>query len=90
MQPEDVAHPALGEVDDAAVDHDVGVRPVEAEQVREAGDGDAEVRPGVAGPVLVQVDAAAAGHRHRGEELRRLEPGAVDDHVDRAPRRRRR
>ena len=61
---------------------DVRVRPVEAEEVREARDGDAEVRAGVAVPLLVQVDAAAAGDLHRREELRRLEAGAVDDHVD--------
>src|SRR5690606_27353921 len=78
----DVPHPALGEVDDAAVDDDVGVRAVEAEQVGEAGHGDAEVGAGLALPVLVQVDAVPPGHLHRGEELRGGEAGPVDDHVD--------
>ncbi len=49
-----------------------------------------EVGARVAVPLLVEVDSAATRHLHRREELRRLEPGAVDDHVDRdAPRRRR-
>ena len=42
---------------------------------------DAEVRAGVAVPLLVQVDAVAALHRHRREELRRLVAGAVEDDV---------
>src|SRR5207245_2025027 len=53
---EDVAHTALGEVDDASVDDDVRVRPVETEEVREPGHRDAEVGAGVAVPMLVQVD----------------------------------
>ena len=45
-------------------------------------DREAEVGPGVAAPLLVEVHPADAGDRHRREELRRLEPGAVDDDVD--------
>ena len=56
--------------------------PVEAEQVREARHGDAQIRAGVATPLFVEVDAVAADDRHRHEELRRLEAGAVDDDVD--------
>ena len=77
-----VAHLALREPDDAAVDDDVRVRPVEHEEVREAGHGDAEVGAGVAVPALVEVDAAAADDLHRREELRRLEAGAVEQHVE--------
>ena len=79
---DDVVGPALREVDDAAVDDDVRVRPVEAEEVREAGHGDAEVGARVAVPALVQVGAAAAGDLHRRQELRGVEARAVDDDVD--------
>ena len=41
-----------------------------------------EIRAGVAAPLLVEVDTAAADDRHRHQELRRLEAGAVDDDVD--------
>src|SRR4029450_5437675 len=79
---EDVAHAALGEVDDAAVDHDVRVWTVQAEQVRESGDRHAEVRARVARPLLVQLDTAAAADLHGRQEPGRLETGAVDDDVD--------
>ena len=77
-----VAHLALGEPDDAAVDDDVRVRPVEHEEVREARHGDAEVGAGVAVPAPVEVDAVAADDLHRRQELRRLEAGAVEEHVE--------
>ena len=41
-----------------------------------------EVGACVAGPPLVEVDAADARDLHRREELRRLEAGAVDEHVE--------
>ena len=37
---------------------------------------DAHVRAGVPVPAGVEVDAAAAYHLHRHQEVRRLEPGA--------------
>ena len=40
-----------------------------------------EVGPGVAVPLLVQVDTVATGDAHRREEARGLEAGAVDDDV---------
>ena len=79
---EDVADAAFREVDDAAVHDDVRVRPVEAEQVREARHRDAEVRPSVAVPLLVQVDAGPTGDLHRRQEGGGLESRAVDEHVD--------
>ena len=82
MRVHHVAHLALREPDDAAVDDDVRVRPVEHEEVREAGHRHAEVGAGVAVPAAVQVDAAAADDLHRREEPRRLEAGAVDQHVE--------
>src|SRR5205085_2191026 len=79
---EDVPHPAFGEVDDASVDHDVRVRTVEAEEVREPRHRHADIRACVALPMFVQVDAVASRDRHRGQEFRGLEPGPVDDDVD--------
>ena len=57
---DEVPHPALGEVDDAAVDHDVGVRSVEAEEVREARDRDAR------GTHARRRSTARAARRRRG------------------------
>ena len=54
----DVVHFALREVDDAAVDDDVGVGAVEHEEVGEVRGDDAQVGTGVAVPLLVQIDAA--------------------------------
>ena len=79
---EDIADPALREVDDAAVDHDVGVRAVEAEQVGKARDRDAEIRPGVTCPLLVQIESVTTRDPHRRQEVRGLITGAVDDDVD--------
>ena len=78
--PSDVADLAFEHVDDR-VAAEVGVRPVEHEEVREPGHGDAEVGLSPVPPGLPQRPAAAAGHLHRGEELRGTEAGAVDDHV---------
>src|SRR3954452_24756782 len=62
QQPEetqDVPDTTLGEVDDAAVDDDVRVRSVQAEQIGETRNGDTEVGARIAVPLLVQFDAAA-------------------------------
>ena len=48
---EHVVHLALGEEDDAPVEHDVGVGPVQQEEVGVPGDGDAHVGARVAVPL---------------------------------------
>ena len=74
---------ALEHVDDR-VAAEVGVGPVEHEEVREPGDGDPEIRLGPVAPGLIQPPPAEAGHRHGRQEVEGPEPGAVDDHVRRA------
>ena len=80
---DDVAHLALDHHQDAAVDDEVGVGSVEHEEVGEVGHSDAEVGPGVAAPLLVELDAAAAEDAHRGDEVRGGEARAVDEDVGR-------
>src|SRR4029079_5788319 len=72
----------LGEIRDAAVDHDVGVRAVHQKEVRKVRHGDAEVGPGVTVPLLTQIASAESLDLHRREEVGSLEAGAVDDDVD--------
>src|SRR5829696_2972372 len=70
------------EHDQDRVVSEVGVRPVEDEEVREPGDDGAEVRARAVLPLLVQVAAAPAGDGHGGQELGGGEAGAEDDRVD--------
>ena len=62
---------------------EVRARTVQAEQVREVGHRDAEVRARLLAPALARADAAAADDLHRPEEAVRVEAGREDDHVDR-------
>ena len=47
-----------------------------------SGDREPEVGTRLAVPARVQIDTVTPVHRHRRQELRRLEAGAVDDDVD--------
>src|SRR6185436_20695136 len=60
----------------------VGAGPVENEEVRELGHGDAEERARLAVPVLAQGAAAASDDLDAGEVVRRLEPGGHHEDVD--------
>ena len=55
--------------------------PVHAEEVRELGDRDAEVRGGPLAPQGAQVDAVAPGDLHRPQHAVGVEAGGVHDHV---------
>src|SRR5262245_32237529 len=66
----DVADLAFRVEDDAARMREVRAGPVQAEEVREARDRDAEVRLRLLAPLLAQRRAAAADHLHRPEVLR--------------------
>ncbi len=78
---QDVADRALREEDDRAVHDDVGVGPVDHEEIGEAGRRHAQVGARVAGPHVVQFPAAAPGDLQAREKLRGGEAGAVDQHV---------
>ena len=71
----------LEHVDDRGA-AEVGVGPVDHEQVGEVRDAEAEVGAGALLPARVQVGAVGAGELDGGEELGGREAGAVDDHVD--------
>ena len=60
----------------------VGVRPVQDEEVRKARHGDAQVCRLSVLPRLRQAEPAEPGNRQGREEVRRLESGAQDEHVD--------
>ena len=72
----------LDHVDHRAVP-EPGVRAEQEEQVREAGDGRAEVRARAAVPDVVEQHAAAAAHALGGRDVGDVEAGAEDDRVDR-------
>src|SRR5690606_15231755 len=74
-------HLQLGEHDDAAVDHQVGVRAVQQKEVREVRDGDAYVGTRISCPLTVQVNTVSSGDRHARQKLRSVEAGSVDDDV---------
>jgi hypothetical protein len=61
----------------------VGVRPVQDEEVREAGHGYAQVRRLPGPPRILQAEPAEPADWQGGEEVRGLESGAQHQHVDR-------
>jgi hypothetical protein len=60
----------------------IGVRPVQDEEVREAGHGDAQVCGLPVPPRVLQAEPAEPADRERSEEVRRLESRAQHEHVD--------
>jgi hypothetical protein len=60
----------------------VGVRPVQDEEVREAGHGDAQVSGLPVLPRVLQAEPAEAADREGSEEVGRLESRAQHEHVD--------
>ena len=71
----------LGEVDDRAVDHDVGVRAVGEEEVGEPRHADPEVGGGLTIPRCIEGQATASDDRHGEEEVLGVEAGGPDDDV---------
>ena len=66
-------------------DHDlatVRARPVEHEEIREPRHRDAEIRPRLVRPMVLQRPAATTDDAEAGEVVRRLEPGRHNDDID--------
>ena len=78
---EHIGELTLEHVDDRVVPQ-VGVRPVEDEQVGETADADAFVGLRAVTPGLVEVQAATTVNTHRRQEVAGGEAGTVDQYVD--------
>src|SRR5580692_5422467 len=79
---DDVTHAAFGEEHDAAVHDDVRVRPVKAEEIREARHGHAEIGARIARPFVMQLYAVASEYLERRKETARMETGAINNDID--------
>ena len=71
----------LGVIEEAGPSGEVGPRTVDAEQVWEIRDGDAEIGGRLVTPLLTEGYPAATGHVHRGEKVIVPESGREADDV---------